>query len=517
MKLPQPSSVGSAVNVLMNLSAPNSAETPPKQGGVRFEDNLQQQVGTHSPAPAKAEKTARPSTQPVTLPADDNSNDGSSLPPEDQALPVVSVISDGDDGTADSVIHTETAMVVVALDEHQALPVVSVISDGDDCTADQNTETATEFVIVALDDATHKAVTQPLPAQPENLTGNQPEVLTLPQTQVVAEHPLLDTEQQADAFDPVKRSPLGVAVEPTAEADTNVLVSANNLARRQTVTPVPVSEDEITLDTNDLDAPEQLTLDAQPKSRPAAEAPNVPVNKSWLENLLAAPVAVDTPGTRAVTLAPLVSAELMAVADSNSTQNLQQNLQTPAANPSLASALYSADQRQLAAAEARQAHTQQIMTNAPSGEGKTDTLTRAGALQLAFGEAGWGERLGRQLLLQSAQGSSSAQIRLDPPELGSLTVRIQLVDQSAAVNFVSPHAMVRDALEQQSARLQEMFREQGIDLLDVSVSDQREGNTDSDRRDSSRYSSAAETAAMDSQAETAGTVRKTDSLIDYYA
>ncbi|HEA64400.1 flagellar hook-length control protein FliK, partial [Pseudohongiella sp.] len=86
---------------------------------------------------------------------------------------------------------------------------------------------------------------------------------------------------------------------------------------------------------------------------------------------------------------------------------------------------------------------------------------------------GWSDSLGRQLLVMSSQGVSSAQIRLDPPELGSLTVKIQVsADQQTNVSFVSQHAVVREALEQQLNRLQDLFRDQGLNLQDVSVSDQ---------------------------------------------
>ena len=493
MKLPQPSSVSSAVNVLMNLSAPSTAETPQKPGATRFEDNLQQQVGTRLPPASKADKTAPSTNNAAAAPGDNSHSDGSSLPPEDQRLPPVSDV-EADDNT-ESATHT-------AVDSADA------------------TETTSELVVVSLQGGPTEPVAPLLPAQP----GIQHEVMTLDRTdldradldrteKVPDKNQLRDADLQTNVAEQVKGSPPAV-VGLAGETDSKVVVSANPLLHRQSAAPLSVAFDEIKLATNEQDATEQLTLAVQPKSRPAAEAPNVTVNKSWLENLLAAPVTVDAPGNRPLTLTPVGSAELLTVAESN----LSQSLPSPAASSTLASTLYGADQRQLAAAEARQAHTQQLMTNTPSlVEGKTDTLTRAGALQLAFGQAGWGERLGRQLLLQTAQGSSSAQIRLDPPELGSLTVRIQLVDQSAAVNFVSPHAMVRDALEQQSQRLQDMFREQGIDLLDVSVSDQREGNTDNERGDRERHSAGAQTAGTGTQSENSVTVRKSDSLIDYYA
>ncbi|MDP2127458.1 MAG: flagellar hook-length control protein FliK [Pseudohongiella sp.] len=181
----------------------------------------------------------------------------------------------------------------------------------------------------------------------------------------------------------------------------------------------------------------------------------------------------------------------------------------------LSASLYTLDQRQQAAAEARLVHAQ-------TTRGMDTSLASTSALKLpgldaAFGQSGWIDRVGRQMLLQSAQGSSSAQIRLDPPELGSLTVRIQLVDQAAAVNFVSPHAMVRDALEQQSVRLHEMFAEQGIDLIDVSVSDQSAHPDGGEERESGTAGSGSSARVSDDKQAPENSVKKSESLIDFYA
>lgn len=127
------------------------------------------------------------------------------------------------------------------------------------------------------------------------------------------------------------------------------------------------------------------------------------------------------------------------------------------------------EQRMFATESAQQAQSQAAQQTATR---TADGLPRF-AMDTAFGQQGWSDSLGRQLLVMSSQGVSSAQIRLDPPELGSLTVKIQMsADQQANVSFVSQHAVVREALEQQLNRLQDLFRDQGLNLQDVSVSDQ---------------------------------------------
>nr|WP_246533323.1 flagellar hook-length control protein FliK [Pseudomonas lalucatii] len=72
----------------------------------------------------------------------------------------------------------------------------------------------------------------------------------------------------------------------------------------------------------------------------------------------------------------------------------------------------------------------------------------------------------------SSQNLKSAEIQLDPAELGRLEVRINMSQEQTQVTFASPNAGVREALEGQMHRLRELFSQQGMNLLDVNVSDQ---------------------------------------------
>jgi flagellar hook-length control protein FliK len=107
----------------------------------------------------------------------------------------------------------------------------------------------------------------------------------------------------------------------------------------------------------------------------------------------------------------------------------------------------------------------------------TDPLERQGFTKLSvpFNQSGWGENLGRQLSLLLAKNMDSAQIQLDPPELGPLVVKIQINQDQVSLQFTSGHAVVREALEQSSQRLQQMFNDEGLELMDVGVFDQKSG------------------------------------------
>ncbi len=84
---------------------------------------------------------------------------------------------------------------------------------------------------------------------------------------------------------------------------------------------------------------------------------------------------------------------------------------------------------------------------------------------------GWNQSVGERLQWMVGQNLQSADIRLDPPELGSMEARIQIhKDNSASIVFSAPNQQVRDALESAIPRLREMMSDIGLSLGDVNVS-----------------------------------------------
>mgnify|MGYP001564729270 FL=1 len=95
---------------------------------------------------------------------------------------------------------------------------------------------------------------------------------------------------------------------------------------------------------------------------------------------------------------------------------------------------------------------------------------------LAMHQSGWTEEVVNRVMYLSSINLKSADIQLQPAELGRLDIRVNMTaDQQAQVNFMSGHAAVREALESQSGRLREMFAQQGMGQVDVNVSDQSRG------------------------------------------
>jgi flagellar hook-length control protein FliK len=102
----------------------------------------------------------------------------------------------------------------------------------------------------------------------------------------------------------------------------------------------------------------------------------------------------------------------------------------------------------------------------------TSPLAQAMRMQVSFGNAQWSEALAERAAWLASQQIHSADIQLDPPELGPLQVRISVHQDQAVVSFVSANPQVREALDQSMARLRDLLQEQGMQLVDAGVSDQ---------------------------------------------
>lgn len=89
------------------------------------------------------------------------------------------------------------------------------------------------------------------------------------------------------------------------------------------------------------------------------------------------------------------------------------------------------------------------------------------AFELDLQNAQWAKQLGKNLLRiapQGATGQSIAQIRLDPPHLGPLQVSLHIQEGQISAQFFSPHAFVRQSIEQALPQLFEQFNQAGLEL-----------------------------------------------------
>ena len=151
------------------------------------------------------------------------------------------------------------------------------------------------------------------------------------------------------------------------------------------------------------------------------------------------------------------------------------------------------------------------------------TATQAASTQtqmapLNLGQNAWEANLGSRLQMMVGQNVQTAEIRLDPPELGAIDVKIKVTNDVASVNISSPHTQVREALETAIPRLREMFAESGVSLGDVNVGQEsfaQQQNSTSEEEGNSTLN----VADSDFGDEPVSVTRKivSDSLLDTYA
>jgi flagellar hook-length control protein FliK len=99
-----------------------------------------------------------------------------------------------------------------------------------------------------------------------------------------------------------------------------------------------------------------------------------------------------------------------------------------------------------------------------------------------FGSPTWDDGFSSRIVWMARNDVQSAEIRLNPPDLGPIEVKLVLTgDQgaqaSASVQFSAAHAATREAIESALPRLREMLLENGIALGNTAVDAGTAGNT----------------------------------------
>lgn len=84
----------------------------------------------------------------------------------------------------------------------------------------------------------------------------------------------------------------------------------------------------------------------------------------------------------------------------------------------------------------------------------------------------WADEFSQKIVWVTSQNGQSAELHLNPPQLGPLDVLIKVNGDQATALFTSSHAVVRDAIEQAMPKLREMLADSGIMLGNATVSDQ---------------------------------------------
>jgi len=131
----------------------------------------------------------------------------------------------------------------------------------------------------------------------------------------------------------------------------------------------------------------------------------------------------------------------------------------------------------------------------------------------------WGGALGARIATMVAENIQHARIQLDPPELGSLEIKLQVMHDQATVQVHAQNHQVREVLEANSHRLRDALQGQGLTLAQFDVSEQASGGNTGGQSDGSGPSGGeGEWLATDDAEElNRPVVKETNNLLDTFA
>ncbi|MBN7277768.1 flagellar hook-length control protein FliK [Vibrio cholerae] len=251
-------------------------------------------------------------------------------------------------------------------------------------------------------------------------------------------------------------------------------------------TPIP-TDNELAALTPELKA----MLEEGGKAK--APVPNA-LAQSVAQGLTPAHLAAQQTGTAALPMNPTVTTpiDMAALAPQAVATNPMLN---PAAtvNPELAAssamlaalggrALAGSDERRAVSESGQEGLAQQIAAAAGQGTAQNQALNRAesqlvqtNATPVPLNKEMAADQLAERVQMMMSKNLKNIDIRLDPPELGRMHIRMNMQGDGATVHFTVANQHAREALEQTMPRLREMLAQQGVQLGDTSVQQQSAG------------------------------------------
>ncbi len=171
------------------------------------------------------------------------------------------------------------------------------------------------------------------------------------------------------------------------------------------------------------------------------------------------------------------------------------------------------------ASPARLESTASVIAPSTTAENKSAETSMPSALRLSLHNPRFNDVLSNQVLWQSKQGMSQADIHLNPAELGPITVKLTQVGSETTVQFVVAHPATKEQLEQALPRLREVFQSGGLQLGHVDVQDGRKQSQEQGQSQpptaTPRHVATHQAAINESVSATRHAVA--DGIVDFYA
>ncbi|MGM0481705.1 MAG: flagellar hook-length control protein FliK [Pseudomonadota bacterium] len=123
-------------------------------------------------------------------------------------------------------------------------------------------------------------------------------------------------------------------------------------------------------------------------------------------------------------------------------------------------------------------HQQSALPNSTVKAGETSSTAQSlmQAIQKPFDpqQSEASQKLQERINIMLSKNIQRADIRIDPPELGQLQVRVNMNSEQASVQFQVQSQQAREVIENAMPRLREMLEQQGVALADTDVREQQQ-------------------------------------------
>lgn len=133
----------------------------------------------------------------------------------------------------------------------------------------------------------------------------------------------------------------------------------------------------------------------------------------------------------------------------------------------------------------------------------------------------WSDELGQRIRWALGNQIQSAELKINPPQLGPLEIRVSVdADRQMNVTLSSQHALVRESLQDSLPRLRDLMSEQGFGAVNVDVSQHSlsDGGRSSTRQPGTESAAhAGPGPADDAAGRDADRPREIRGLVDLYA
>jgi flagellar hook-length control protein FliK len=139
------------------------------------------------------------------------------------------------------------------------------------------------------------------------------------------------------------------------------------------------------------------------------------------------------------------------------------------------------------------------------------------AIDTPVQSASFASELGDKVVWLSGRQGQIADISLNPPQMGSLEVRLTVSGGDATAQFFSPNPAVRDVIDAALPKLREMMAQAGLSLGNTEVHDQTSSQREASQQPSQAASSGNDIVVNHTALAGIGMIRSSGSgLVDLY-